>query len=91
MVTTLEEVKVYLRVDGDEEDTLITSFIIIAEEMCEGILRYSLKELTLVPETIKQAVLYIVGQFYENREQAQIDEILATVKYLLFNFRKESW
>ena len=91
MVVTLEEVKAYLRVDGDEEDMLITSFIIAAEEMCEGILRYTFNELTLIPETVKQTIFYIVGQLYENREQVQIDEILEVVKYLLFNFRKESW
>ncbi|MDY3369024.1 head-tail connector protein [Zhenhengia yiwuensis] len=91
MVITLKEVKTYLRVDGDEEDMLITSFIIAAEEMCEGILRYALDELTLVPETVKQAIFYIVGQLYENREQVPIDEILEVVKCLLFNFRKESW
>lgn len=91
MVITLKEVKTYLRVDGDEEDMLITSFIIAAEEMSEGILRYPLDELSLVPETVKQAVFYIVGQLYENREQVPIDEILEVVKCLLFNFRKESW
>lgn len=91
MVITLKEVKTYLRVDGDEEDMLITSFIIAEEEMCEGILRYPLDELSLVPETVKQAVFYIVGQLYENREQVPIDEILEVVKCLLFNFRKESW
>ena len=91
MVITLKEVKTYLRVDCDEEDMLITSFIIAAEEMCEGILRYPLDELSLVPETVKQAVFYIVGQLYENREQVPIDEILEVVKCLLFNFRKESW
>lgn len=91
MVVTLEEVKTYLRVDGDEEDMLITSFLITAEEMCEGVLRYTLDELTLVPETVKQAVLYIISQLYENREQVQIDEVLEVVKYLLFSYRKESW
>ncbi|MBJ8026215.1 head-tail connector protein, partial [Bacillus cereus] len=31
MVLTVEEAKKYLRVDGDEEDDLITSFVIAAE------------------------------------------------------------
>ncbi|PFK19540.1 head-tail connector protein, partial [Bacillus cereus] len=31
MVLTLEEAKKYLRVDGDEEDDLIASFVIAAE------------------------------------------------------------
>ncbi|PGT58478.1 DNA-packaging protein, partial [Bacillus cereus] len=31
MVLTLEEAKKYLRVDGDEEDDLITSFVTAAE------------------------------------------------------------
>lgn len=68
MVVTLEETKLYLRVDGDEEDTLITKFILTAEDLCEGILRYSLSEFEPIPETIKHAILYAVANMYEHRE-----------------------
>lgn len=91
MVLSLEEVKLYLRVDGDEENTLITSFIITAEEICEGILRYQLLEFTTVPETVKQAVLYAVSNMYENRENFETKEVLETMTRLLFSYRRESW
>ena len=91
MVITLEEVKLYLRVEGDAEDTLITSFIFTAEELCEGILRYSLPELSVIPETVKQAVLYAVAQFYEERDKVDMKAVLEVMKNLLFGYRKESW
>lgn len=50
MVLALEEVKLYLRIDGDGEDTLITKFILIAEDLVEGILRYPLSEFEKTPE-----------------------------------------
>ena len=91
MIIPLEEMKLFLRVDSDNEDALITSFIFTAEEMCEGILRYSLTELFVIPETIKQAVYFAVSCFYEQREKADINEILEIMKNLLFSFRKEEW
>lgn len=91
MVLSLEEVKLYLRIDGDEENTLITKFIITAEELCEGILRYSLLEFTTVPETEKEAVLYAVANMYEKRENFEVKEVLETMTRLLFSYRKERW
>jgi len=91
MVISLEEVKEYLRVDGESEDALITSFICSAQEMCEGILRYPLSELEVVPETIKQAICYGVACFYEQREKVDTKEILEMMKNLLFSYRKEGW
>lgn len=91
MVTPIEEVKLYLRVDGDEENTLITSFILSAEEMCEGILRFSLADFEELPETVKQAILYAVGNMYENREKIEIKIIQDVMSRLLSSYRKESW
>ncbi|MBV4424292.1 head-tail connector protein [Clostridium tyrobutyricum] len=91
MVVSLEEVKLYLRVDGDEENALITNFIITAEELCEGILRYSLSEFTTVPEIIKQTVLYAVSNIYEQRETFDVKAVIETMTRLLFSYRRESW
>lgn len=91
MVLTLEEVKLYLRVDGDKENTLITSFIITAEEICEGILRYPISEFTTVPETVKQAVLYAVASMYEKRENFEVQDVIETMIKILFSYRRESW
>jgi len=91
MTISLEEVKLYLRVDGDEENTLITSFIIAAEEICEEILRFQLTEFTELPETVKQAILYAVGNMYEEREKIDMKKIQEVMSRLLYSYRKESW
>ena len=41
---TLQETKVFLRVDGDEDDTLISSLIITAQVLTEDILRRPLSD-----------------------------------------------
>lgn len=87
----LEEIKLYLRVDGEEEDDLIASFLETAKELCEGVLRYPLDDFEELPETVKQALLYTVAALYEQREGAQIQDILDVLKRLLFAYRKESW
>lgn len=100
MVISLEEAKLYLRIDSGEEDTLITSFIFTAEEICEDILRYPLSEFEEVPKIVKQAVLYGVANMYEKREGSYyymknegggISETINVMKLILGNLRKESW
>ena len=100
MVVSLEEAKIYLRIDGDEEDTLITNFILTAEEICEDILRYPLSEFEEIPKTVMQAVLYAVANMYEKREgtyyylkneSGSISETIKVMKLILGNLRRESW
>lgn len=91
MIITLEEAKLYLRVDTDDENALITSYLLAAQDLSEGILRFPLSEFATVPGPVKQAVLYIVAQFYELRESVEIAVLIDTVKRLLFAYRKESW
>ncbi len=88
MIVTLEEVKDYMRVDGDEEDALITSFVISAEDRVEAYLRYPLTKFGAdVPDVVKQAIFYIVGKFYEEREVVDID--VRVLRWLLDGYRKE--
>ncbi|WP_373181215.1 head-tail connector protein [Clostridium butyricum] len=91
MVVTLEETKLYLRVDSDEENTLITNFILTAEELCENILRYKLTELEIIPEAVRQAILYAVANMYEMRETFDVKSVIETMTRLLFCYRRESW
>jgi|SRR5699024_11185396 len=95
----LEEVKLYLRIDGDEEDTLITSLIGTAEEICEQILRHPLSEFESIPLTVEQAMLFCVANIYEKREgvanynkgSGGIEEIIHLMKMMLSTYRKEIW
>jgi uncharacterized phage protein (predicted DNA packaging) len=91
LVLTLEEVKLYLKVDGDEDNTLITDLINAAEELCQDILRFPLNEFTEVPETVKQALLYAIGNLYELREAMDMKALIEFMTRLLFAYRREGW
>ena len=91
MVVSLEEVKLYLRVDGEEEDILISTFINVSEDLVEGILRHPVSEFELVPEIIKQAVMYSVANMYEKREDYDSKEVIDIMTKLLFSYRKDEW
>lgn len=91
MVVSLEEIKLYLRVDGEEEDTLISTFINVSEDLVAGILRYPLSEFEVVPDIIKQAVMYSVANMYEKREEYDAKEVLDIMTKLLFSYRKDEW
>lgn len=92
---SLEEVKLYLRIDGDEEDTLITSLIDTAEEFCEKILRYPVSEFETVPAIVNQAMLYCIVNMYENRgltvDENGIEETLFVMKNILSSYRDNCW
>lgn len=91
MIISLEEAKLFLRIEGDEENTLIIQFIATAEDICEGILRYPISELNEIPESIKQAIFYATANMYEQRENFDVKAVIETMKRLLFSYRRESW
>lgn len=91
MVVNLEETKLYLKVDGDEEDALISNFIATAEELCEDILRCPIEGFTVTPEAVKQAILYAVANFHEQRENLDIKALVEVMTRLLFAYRQEAW
>ena len=91
MVVSLEEIKLYLRVDGEEEDTLISTFINVSEDLVEGILRYPVSEFEVVPEIVKQAVMYSVANMYEKREDYDSKEVIDIMTNILFSYRKNEW
>ena len=93
---TLEESKLYLRVDSDDEDVLITSLNQTAKEMVEAILRYELTEFDTIPQTINQSMLYIVSTLYESRQVGnanaiKMDELIETVRRMVEPHRKKVW
>ncbi|WP_144508013.1 head-tail connector protein [Bacillus mycoides] len=74
MALTLEEAKVYLRVDGNEEDMLITSFIEVAEIYIKNA---TSKNVDLKSELAKLAARILISHWYENREAVGKAEQLA--------------
>jgi len=85
-VPTLAEVKDYLRIDSMEEDTLLTMLLDVAIAHAENYLYGPLP--AELPLPIKQALLLLVGHFYEQR----LGEDIPTVVYvLLAPYREPRW
>lgn len=91
----LKAVKEYLRVDGDEEDTLITSLLTTAQELVEGIIRCPLNSFEELPETLKQAVMFTVATMFESRQSGKggldMCSLIDVVRRMCFAYRKEAW
>jgi len=93
-VITLQEAKDFLRVDGDDEDALISSLIITAKALVEEVIRKKLEEIEETPEPVHQAMLIVVSTLYEERQISKdksgvdIGETLDLVRRMLFAYRR---
>lgn len=89
MILTLEETKKYLRVDFDDDDELIESFIVTGEKLVADILRVEASTFEKsVTEQIRLASLYAVAYLYEHREEADHHALVLSLRYLLFGDRQ---
>lgn len=89
MSVSLAEAKLYLRIDTDDEDSLIISLIKTAQRLCEDILRQRIRG--RANKVVKTAVLYATCYLYENRESANMGELITMLSRLLFGDRKEAF
>jgi len=64
----LEELKVYLRIDHDDEDYLLQSF----QKMAREYIKNAVGEVDKNNELYKFSEAILVGHWYENRELARI-------------------
>ena len=84
---TLEEAKEYLKVEYEDEDTLIQTLIDSSEILCRDIIRRD-----ILPEdaAVKTAVLYAVGVMFENRgTNEETEKMIPTLKNILSSNREE--
>ena len=78
-------IKLHLRVDGDEEDGLIGSYLNAAVEYVQQHCDRRLDDVPEGPEQmaltddVKQAILLLVGHWYANRESVVVGTISAEV------------
>ncbi len=92
MLLELAEVKNYLRVDTNEEDSLITGLSQSAEKLCMDVARIeNAEEFAALGDTAKTAVLYATAYLYEHREEADHHALTLTLRSLLFGVRKEAF
>lgn len=90
MIVNLDEMKGYLRVDFEDDDALIESFITTGQNLCADIARLSVDELGAIPSS-KIAVMYAVAYLYEHRENANYKELTLSLRSLIFGIRKEGF
>ena len=84
---TVAEAKEYLRVDGDGEDKLISSLILLAQKYVSDVLKWDVSEERMEPP-IKQAILIVTEHFYEERSGADVPKVVMT---LLRPYRNVGW
>lgn len=90
MIITLEEMKQYLRVDFDDDDSLIETLITSATRLCMDITRQD-QDAFEESENTKPAIYYAVAYLYEHREEADHHALTLTLRSLLFGSRKEAF
>lgn len=91
MTVTVEEMKSYLRVDFEDDDSLIENFITAAKKQCMDILRTDDETVLDAAQNGKIAVMFTVAYLYEHREEADHHAMDLTLRALLFGSRKEGF
>jgi hypothetical protein len=99
-LVTLEEAKSQLRISDTLDDSKIALTILAASAMVLNHIKVDVPvedspdtrilqmfDTDTVPEDVKQAVLLVIGDLYENREAANANPISSAVKAILCNRR----
>ncbi|MEF9990367.1 MAG: head-tail connector protein [Christensenellaceae bacterium] len=90
-MSNAEELKQYLKVESDEDDTLIASMLEAATSVVEAVLRFPLTDFESVPAVVNQCILLMAAQMYENREGFVPSKVIDALRFLLAPFRKDAW
>ena len=89
MIVTLEEAKGYLRVDFDDDDELIESFLASAVQLVADVARVEVSELsTGYSEKFRIAALYATAYLYEHREEADHNALTLSLRSFLCGERR---
>ena len=89
MIVTLEEAKGYLRVDYDDDDELIESFIASSEQLVSDVARVEVSEFsTGYNEKFRIATMYTTAYLYEHREEADHNALALSLRSFLCGERK---
>ena len=87
MIVSVEEMKKYLRVDFEDDDDLIETFIGLAQRKIQDILRCADMTEFESDTSVRVAVMFVVAFLYEHREEADHEELNLTLRAMLSNLR----
>ena len=87
-MVTLQEVKQYLRVDFEDDDTLLFSLISTAKQLIMDVGRMDEERFSENEDVVRTAMLYTVSYLYENRNTADFSKLTLTLRAMLFAQRE---
>ena len=91
MIVTLDEAKLYLRVDTSDDDALISDLISAAQNLCMDIARLEETEFESAGDVAKIAVLYSTACLYEKRAITPFDDMTLKLRALLEGIRRAAF
>lgn len=86
MYVTLEEAKDHIRVDFDDDDIYIESLIEVSEAAIANEINEDFADILEggeLPKPLKQAILLLIGQLYNQREPVLIGSSVVKIPYTL--------
>ena len=87
-VVTLQEVKQYLRIDFEDDDTLLLSLISTAKQLVMDVGRMDEERFSENEDVVRTAMFYTVSYLYENRNTADFSKLTLTLRAMLFAQRE---
>ena len=83
-MVSLSEAKNYLRVDGCEDDKLISDLLLTAKKLCMDVGRMNEEKFERNEDTTRTAMLFTVSYLYENRNTADFHKLTLSLRSILF-------
>ena len=88
-MVTLQEVKQYLRIDFEDDDTSLLSLISTAKQLVMDVGRMDEERFSENEDVVRTAMLYTVSYLYENRTTADFSKLTLTLRAMLFAQRED--
>lgn len=85
---TLKEAKNYLRVDYEEDDSLIQNLLSTAKNLVMDVGRMDESTLAENEDTVRTAMLFSLGYLYENRSSPDYQKLTLNLRSILFAQRE---
>ena len=86
---TLKEAKNYLRVDYEEDDSLIQNLLSTAKNLVMDVGRMDEERFSENEDVVRTVMLYTVSYLYENRNTADFSKLTLTLRAMLFAQRED--